>query len=99
MRAQGWWRDPFGRHDDRWFSDGRPTRLVRDQGIESYDEPPPLIPVIAPPPTGVTLPYPPAPPAPASNQESPAASDWGWWVIASALWVALMLSFGFLLLH
>ena len=40
MGAQGWHRDPFGLHDDRWLSRGRPTRLVRDQGAESYDEPP-----------------------------------------------------------
>ena len=40
MRVQGWHPDPFERHEDRWFSDGKPTRLVRDQGIESYDEPP-----------------------------------------------------------
>jgi hypothetical protein len=40
MRVQGWYPDPYGRHDDRWFSDGKPTRLVRDQGSESYDEPP-----------------------------------------------------------
>jgi hypothetical protein len=41
MHAEGWYRDPYGRHDDRWFSDGRPTRLVRDRGTESSDEPPP----------------------------------------------------------
>ena len=40
MHAEGWYRDPFKLHDDRWFSDGRPTSLVRDQGIESHDEPP-----------------------------------------------------------
>jgi hypothetical protein len=40
MRVQGWHPDPYERHDDRWFSDGKPTRLVRDQGTESYDEPP-----------------------------------------------------------
>jgi len=40
MRVQGWYPDPYERHDDRWFSDGKPTRLVRDQGTESYDEPP-----------------------------------------------------------
>ena len=40
MRAQGWYRDPYGLHGDRWFSDGRPTSLVRDQGIESHDESP-----------------------------------------------------------
>ena len=53
MHAEGWYRDPYGLHDDRWFSDGRPTNLVRDQGIESRDEPPqtepplPLVPVAA----------------------------------------------------
>lgn len=40
MDPQGWYRDPYGSHDDRWFSGGRPTSLVRDQGAESYDEPP-----------------------------------------------------------
>jgi len=38
VRPQGWYRDPFGKHDERWFSDGRPTSLVRDQGSESDDE-------------------------------------------------------------
>ena len=37
---EGWFTDPFGRHEARWMSDGKPTRLVRDQGVESYDEPP-----------------------------------------------------------
>jgi len=41
MRVQGWYPDPYEKHDDRWFSDGKPTRLVRDQGTESFDEPPP----------------------------------------------------------
>ena len=40
MHAEGWYRDPYGLHDDRWFSDGRPSSLVRDEGIESHDEPP-----------------------------------------------------------
>jgi hypothetical protein len=40
MGPQGWYSDPYGSHDDRWFSSGRPTSLVRDQGAESYDEPP-----------------------------------------------------------
>ncbi len=39
--AQGWYRDPFAIHEDRYFSDGTPTKLVRDEGNESYDEPPP----------------------------------------------------------
>jgi len=41
MRAQGWHRDPFELHEDRWFSGGQPTHLVRDHDVESYDEPPP----------------------------------------------------------
>jgi hypothetical protein len=38
--AQGWYRDPFGIHQDRYFSEGWPTKLVRDDGEESYDLPP-----------------------------------------------------------
>jgi hypothetical protein len=62
MRIQGWHPDPYKRHDDRWFSDGKPTRLVRDQDREFYDEPP--------------LEYPPgqAPPDPAARDE-PQDSD------------------------
>jgi hypothetical protein len=37
---EGWYTDPFGRHEARWLSDGQPTKLVRDAGVESYDEPP-----------------------------------------------------------
>jgi hypothetical protein len=51
--AQGWYRDPFGRHEDRYFSVGHPTKLVRDATAESYDPPPweypmrmPLVPVV-----------------------------------------------------
>ena len=36
---QGWAPDPFGLHESRYFSDGRPTKLVMDGGVESYDEP------------------------------------------------------------
>ena len=43
MRAEGWYRDPYALHTDRWFSDGRPTDLVRDDGQESRD-PPPAVP-------------------------------------------------------
>ena len=32
---QGWGRDPFGRHQERWMSQGEPTDLVRDRGIEA----------------------------------------------------------------
>ena len=41
MNAHGWYRDPYGIHEDRNFSDGHPTKLVRDGGCEAYDAPPP----------------------------------------------------------
>lgn len=41
-QAEGWYRDPYQVHDDRWMSAGLPTRLVRDGQTESYDEPPDL---------------------------------------------------------
>ena len=41
-KAQGWYLDPFHRHGDRWFSDGNPTSLVRDEGVASNDPPPNL---------------------------------------------------------
>ena len=37
---EGWFTDPFGLHEARWLSQGTPTKLVRDSGLESYDEPP-----------------------------------------------------------
>jgi|HubBroStandDraft_5_1064220.scaffolds.fasta_scaffold2150233_1 hypothetical protein len=40
MQAEGWYRDPFEIHTDRWFSDGRPTALVRDGKVEGQDPPP-----------------------------------------------------------
>ena len=49
--AEGWFIDPYGVHEHRWFSAGSPTKLVRDQGLETYDPPPdgevpmPLVPV------------------------------------------------------
>lgn len=39
-RAEGWYTDPYGRHEARWMSDGTPTELVRDRGVESHDAPP-----------------------------------------------------------
>jgi hypothetical protein len=36
----GWYRDPYGVHEDRYFSQGFPTKLVRDHGVETYDPPP-----------------------------------------------------------
>jgi len=37
---QGWHEDPFGLHEQRYFSAGHPTKLVRDGRVEAYDEPP-----------------------------------------------------------
>ena len=37
---QGWHPDPFALHEMRYFSAGRPTKLVRDGRVEVYDEPP-----------------------------------------------------------
>jgi hypothetical protein len=34
---EGWFEDPYGRHQARWLSRGVPTRLVRDSGIEGSD--------------------------------------------------------------
>ena len=51
----------MGSRSDRWFSDGRPTRLVRDEGAESYDEPPPGAPPTPPVPV---------PPSPADNRDT-----------------------------
>lgn len=36
----GWYSDPYARHAARWFSNGNPTKLVRDGGVTSYDDPP-----------------------------------------------------------
>lgn len=36
--AVGWYDDPTGRHELRWFSQGTPTELVRDAAAESKDE-------------------------------------------------------------
>ena len=40
MQAEGWYQDPYLVHEDRWFSAGQPTRLVRDGETEGYDPPP-----------------------------------------------------------
>jgi len=37
---QGWFVDPFGSHEQRWFSQGAPTALVRDGRTETQDPPP-----------------------------------------------------------
>ena len=40
MREEGWYTDPYGLHERRWFSDGSPTKLVSDTGTTSNDSPP-----------------------------------------------------------
>ncbi len=37
---EGWFTDPFGRHEARWISAGTPTDLVKDGQTESHDDPP-----------------------------------------------------------
>jgi hypothetical protein len=37
---EGWYKDPFGIHQGRWISAGKPTRLVLDNFVESNDDPP-----------------------------------------------------------
>jgi hypothetical protein len=34
----GWYADPLGRHEERWMSEGKPTSLVRDGGVEAHEE-------------------------------------------------------------
>ncbi len=40
MNEEGWYKDPYRRHESRWISDGTPTALVRDGAVESQDPPP-----------------------------------------------------------
>jgi hypothetical protein len=39
--AEGWYLDPYGRHEQRWFSAGEATALVRDGEVDGNDAPPP----------------------------------------------------------
>jgi len=57
QRREGWYTDPFCRHEARWISAGTPTNLVRDAQTEFHDDPPdepwshepePIIPVGGP---------------------------------------------------
>jgi hypothetical protein len=34
---EGWYTDPFARHEARWMSQGTPTSLVRDGHVEGSD--------------------------------------------------------------
>jgi hypothetical protein len=51
-QPEGWYLDPYGRHEQRWFSAGKPTALVRDHGTDGHDVPP------GGPPPGPPLPVP-----------------------------------------
>jgi hypothetical protein len=48
VTEEGWYSDPYGIHEARWFSDGSPTALVRDSGTASKD-PTPVSPYVAEP--------------------------------------------------
>ena len=37
---EGWFTDPYGRHEARWLSEGTATGLVRDGGVEGNDPAP-----------------------------------------------------------
>ncbi len=37
---QGWQPDPYGIHELRYISQDKPTRLVKNGNVETYDEPP-----------------------------------------------------------
>jgi hypothetical protein len=37
VRSEGWFTDPFGRHEARWLTDGVPTNRVRDGRTEASD--------------------------------------------------------------
>jgi hypothetical protein len=34
---EGWFTDPFGRHQVRWMLGDRPTNLIRDGQVEGHD--------------------------------------------------------------
>jgi hypothetical protein len=40
VNAEGWYVDPYGLHEARWFSNGEATALVRDGEMESQDPAP-----------------------------------------------------------
>jgi hypothetical protein len=69
MREQGWYRDPYGLYSDRWISNGQPTKLVRDGGAESYDDPPPEDP------PRPLIPVPPSPDDSSDTKRSDAAAS------------------------
>jgi hypothetical protein len=45
---EGWFTDPWGRHEARWISLGKATDLVRDGHVEAHDPPPNAPPTVTP---------------------------------------------------
>jgi hypothetical protein len=45
---EGWYSDPWGRHEARWMSAGTATNLVKDGDVESQDPPPNTPPAVTP---------------------------------------------------
>jgi hypothetical protein len=37
---EGWYTDPYARHEARWMSQGKPSALVRDGKVEGNDPAP-----------------------------------------------------------
>jgi hypothetical protein len=75
----GWRRDPFLRHESRYFADGRPTERVRDWGVESEDPSPLRVETAARAAAAPTAPAPPSAPgagAGSAPAPAPAVSPW-----------------------
>jgi hypothetical protein len=75
---KGWHPDPFGIHELRYFSmDGRPSRLVRDDGVQSSDPPPENMPFLAPnDPSNLPLVSAPGPTGSTDTSLQPALHGW-----------------------
>jgi hypothetical protein len=87
---QGWFSDPFGRHEHRYFSQGAPTALVRDGGQETQDAPPAGDPAV----TWVQAAVPRSPSTPRSQTDT----AWGKQNRLRPLWLWLGLAFAGLVL-
>jgi hypothetical protein len=86
--AEGWYEDPYGVHEFRWFSDGTPTSLVRDGPVEATDPPPPGEV------SGPLVPEEPAPEAGADGSDLLRADEAGTEDESEAPWDSMPQSFG-----
>ena len=87
FEIEGWYKDPFRLHTDRWFSNGTATSLVRDGDVTSRDDPPAetldgtLVPSDEVPVPNETVRAgdepPPVPPTAFENVMGLSADDWG----------------------